>query len=408
MQMVVEHKRVEKKIKIDDGTAHHGILGGPQIAGGTVPGRAGFAGVKKKYSYRDALLDREAETIFSGLEWVFTYREHTVSVFKKIYVKTWDLGGDSWKFWICLKWGSWTSCFGIRVTEHAPKAEGRRVLSQWLAWEAEKALSHAKLSANECDQSRPTVLLGFHCCDECCKPTFFFLPNDPSEEEISRAAKRKFYVVKRGTVGSEGVYTDWTNASRDIAKTKVHRVAGAAHESSKTADDARAIWARYCHRHHTHSPAMQSPARPPPYTPRAHATSPSTTRAGGHTRATPVVSRMASTAMRPMSSIPSTPVTPSTPRRFYRVSGSPRVLISRVDAEAELRSTGATSLSVGSTLADMEDDSALSPAGPTFYRVLGSARVGTSRDAAVAELVETGARGLLVGNMLAVVDVEDA
>jgi hypothetical protein len=51
--------------------------------------------------------------------------------------------------------------------------------------------------------------LGAHCCDSCCRPTFFFLSNDPPEEVLSRSAKRKFYVVKKGAVGSEGIYTHW-------------------------------------------------------------------------------------------------------------------------------------------------------------------------------------------------------
>ena len=54
-----------------------------------------------------------------------------------------------------------------------------------------------------------SLTLGFHCCDNCCKPTFFFLADDPDEEIISRSSKRKFYVVKKGSVGSEGIYTDW-------------------------------------------------------------------------------------------------------------------------------------------------------------------------------------------------------
>jgi hypothetical protein len=54
-----------------------------------------------------------------------------------------------------------------------------------------------------------SLSLQYQCCDHCCKPTFFFLPDDPSEEVLSRHSKRKFYVVKRGSVGSEGIYTDW-------------------------------------------------------------------------------------------------------------------------------------------------------------------------------------------------------
>jgi hypothetical protein len=53
------------------------------------------------------------------------------------------------------------------------------------------------------------LTLGFSCCDSCCRPPFFFLPDDPPEEVLSRSARHKFYVVKRGAVGSEGIYTDW-------------------------------------------------------------------------------------------------------------------------------------------------------------------------------------------------------
>jgi hypothetical protein len=62
-----------------------------------------------------------------------------------------------------------------------------------------------------------SLTLEFHCCNECCKPTFSFLADDPTEETISRSSKRKFYVVKKGSVGSEGIYTDWCVSILDVS-----------------------------------------------------------------------------------------------------------------------------------------------------------------------------------------------
>jgi hypothetical protein len=54
-----------------------------------------------------------------------------------------------------------------------------------------------------------SIRLGFHCCDSCCKPTFFYLPDDPSEDVLSASSKRKFYVVKKGAPNCEGIYSHW-------------------------------------------------------------------------------------------------------------------------------------------------------------------------------------------------------
>ncbi|KAJ7312911.1 hypothetical protein DFH08DRAFT_973124 [Mycena albidolilacea] len=225
-----------------------------------------------------------------------------------------------------------------------------------------------------------SLSLQYQCCDHCCKPTFFFLPDDPSEEVLSRHSKCKFYVVKRGSVGSEGIYTDW-----DVAKTKVNRISNAAHEASKTADGARAIWAQHCHRFHTHSPSLAA-ARPPPI-------------AAKHTYVeikTP-----------PTINAHSAPITRS--RKSLHANNAPKIL-PRVreparDAEAELLSAAGSTLLVGNSLEDVEDDDEVTlVGGARFYRVFGSSRVHTSRDTVVPELGTSA--GLLVGRSLAAVDVD--
>ncbi|KAJ7840490.1 hypothetical protein B0H14DRAFT_3458026 [Mycena olivaceomarginata] len=214
--------------------------------------------------------------------------------------------------------------------------------------------------------------LAFHCCDDCCQPRFVFLPGDPAETELSALSKRKFYVVKKGAPGGEAIYSHW-----DLAKTQVLSIRGALHESCPTADDALRIWAEYCHRNHSHgSPVSAPPASRPP---------------------TLIVPRTSSRIRTP-------PTTP-TPPKFYRVAGSPRVLIGSADAEAELRASGTTtSLLVGRSLADVEDDDEVTSGDTShFYRVFGSPCVQHSREAAVAELVAMQAAGLLVGTSLAAV-----
>ncbi|KAJ7670792.1 hypothetical protein DFH06DRAFT_1320715 [Mycena polygramma] len=240
--------------------------------------------------------------------------------------------------------------------------------------------------------------LGFHCCDRCCKPRFVFRHGDPSEAELSAASKHKFYIVKKGAPNSEAIYTHW-----DSAKIHVLGISGALHESCPTADGAREIWARYCHENHHHHvppppPQPSSSSRPPraatavprtappPYSPM---TPPSSPRA-----------RQPATPTRPRPNVAATPERP-TPARFYRVSGSPRVLINSRDAERELRAARNGSLLVGDSLSDVEDDDEPSVVGAVrFYRVFGSTRVQSNRDAALSELVETAAAGLLVGDTL--------
>ncbi|KAJ7771166.1 hypothetical protein B0H14DRAFT_2632499 [Mycena olivaceomarginata] len=214
-----------------------------------------------------------------------------------------------------------------------------------------------------------SLTLEFSCCNECCKPTFFFLADDPTEEIISRSSKHKFYVVKKGSVGSEGIYSHW-----DVAKTKVLGISGALHESSPTADGARAIWARHCHRFHMHrSPQPASAPAPPPYQSRANAPSPP--------RSPSTPTRAATSPLR-SPAFPRTPSALTIPGRFYRVSGSPRVLINQNQAEAELLSAQGSTLLVGNSLREVEDDNddeVIQAGGARFYRVFGSPRVGTSR-----------------------------
>jgi hypothetical protein len=73
------------------------------------------------------------------------------------------------------------------------------------------------MSVNALVHATASLTPEFSCCDECCKPTFFFLADDPTEEIISRSSKRKFYVVKKGSVGSEGIYTHWCVSILDIS-----------------------------------------------------------------------------------------------------------------------------------------------------------------------------------------------
>ncbi|KAJ7801517.1 hypothetical protein B0H14DRAFT_3489437 [Mycena olivaceomarginata] len=217
--------------------------------------------------------------------------------------------------------------------------------------------------------------LGFRCCDNCCEPRFVFLPGDPPEAELSASSKHKFYVVKKGAPGREGIYSHW-----DLAQPQVHRIRGALHESCSTADVARRIWADYCHQHHVHTDAH--PPAPPAYSP---VTPPSLLRAVVTPSSSSRLSVTPTTPSR-LRAPPATPTTPA-PSKFYRVAGTPRVLICSADAERELRASGTTA---SGTL--------------HFYRVFGSPRVQHSREAAVAELVATQAAGLLVGTSLVAVE----
>ncbi|KAJ7880237.1 hypothetical protein B0H14DRAFT_3434495 [Mycena olivaceomarginata] len=224
--------------------------------------------------------------------------------------------------------------------------------------------------------------LAFHCCDDCCQPQFVFLPGDPAETELSALSKRKFYVVKKGAPGGEAIYSHW-----DLAKTQVLGIRGALHESCPTADDARRIWAEYCHRNHSHGPPVSAP---PAYSP--------VTLSSPRAVVTPSSRPPTLIAPRTSSRIRTPPTTP-TPPKFYRVAGSPRVLIGSADAEAELRALGtAASLLIGQSLADVEDDDEVTSGDTShFYRSH------MYSEAAVAELVATQAAGLLVGTSLAAV-----
>ncbi|KAJ6480695.1 hypothetical protein C8R47DRAFT_1218542 [Mycena vitilis] len=221
-------------------------------------------------------------------------------------------------------------------------------------------------------------------CALCCQPRFVFFDDDPSEEELSASAKRKFYVVKKGRCGSEAIYSHW-----DLAKVHVLGISGALHESCGTADEGRQIWADFCHTNHQHASTSRraNTARrpghaPPPYSPM---TPPSSPRPAPVTPTSPT----------------SRPTPSATPERFYRVSGSPRVLLHASDAEAELRRSPGATLLVETSLEDIEDGDEVVPVDTVhFYRVFGSFRVQSSRDAALTELVNSQAAGLLVGDSL--------
>ncbi|KAJ7912875.1 hypothetical protein B0H13DRAFT_2326931 [Mycena leptocephala] len=246
-----------------------------------------------------------------------------------------------------------------------------------------------------------SIHLVFHCCNSCCKPTFFYLPDDPSEDVLSASSKRKFYVVKKGAPNGEGIYSHW-----DLARVQVEGMSSAEHKSCATADLAWEMWAAYCHEHHPHSSDCRlagsgphpAPACPPP-TPAAQP--------GPTTPASRPAARSTGRRARPpyQPTADSAAATPPTTTKFYRVSGSPRVLIHVGAAEAELRTSGASSLLVGRSLQEVEDDDEVTW-GDTqyFYRVFGSPRVLNSCDRAVAELVATQAAGLLVGTSLDDVD----
>ncbi|KAJ6514370.1 hypothetical protein C8R47DRAFT_1064128 [Mycena vitilis] len=243
-----------------------------------------------------------------------------------------------------------------------------------------------------------SLSLSFRCCDLCCQPRFFFLPGDPEEEVLSRMSKRKFYVVNRGTPGKEGIYSHW-----DLAKLYVLGVSGAVHESCRTGDGARQIWARFCHNNHTHSDETIAP-RPPPSTPTPRSVPLRNAPPPPYRRHMPPTLPAATRTSHRISVTPRAPLSPpATPRpdKYYRVSGSPRVLVRAEDAEVELRATQNGSLLVGASLEDVEDDDEVTAVDTTrFYRVFGSPRVQSNRSAAVDELINTGAAGLLVGHTL--------
>ncbi|KAJ7093349.1 hypothetical protein B0H15DRAFT_947485 [Mycena belliarum] len=212
--------------------------------------------------------------------------------------------------------------------------------------------------------STGALSLEFYCCELCCKPRFFVLPGDPPLQVLSSSAKRKFYVVSRGASGSEGIYSHWS-----IAGPQVTGVSTAIHKSCRTVDEGLEIWAAHCHKFHSHGDTLNIPntvgvqqvsIAPPAYSPLTPAPPP----------------------------LPASPV--QAPRRFYRIPGSPRVL---VDRQGKCRAS----------LADVEDDgndsstTAFSPS--KLYRVFGSRRVQTNRGEAIAELVATHAGGLLVGSL---------
>ncbi|KAJ7631948.1 hypothetical protein DFH06DRAFT_1337472 [Mycena polygramma] len=247
------------------------------------------------------------------------------------------------------------------------------------------------------DLSRATASLNINSRSSLCEPRFILLPRDPSVAVLSSLANRKFYVVKKGAPGSEAIYSHW-----DLAKVHVLGVSGAEHESCSTEDRARAIWAEYCQANHHHPPPRPPPRSPsglvtqgrppPPYSPMTPPSSPRV-RLPDHTPTrTPTRSR------------PTPAPEPRTPEKFYRVTGSPRVLINAADAEAELRASANTGLLVGASLSDVEDDDEVTPVGAVhFYRVFGSHRVLNSREAAITELVASNAAGLFVGDTLAAV-----
>ncbi|KAJ7866590.1 hypothetical protein B0H14DRAFT_3442307 [Mycena olivaceomarginata] len=219
------------------------------------------------------------------------------------------------------------------------------------------------------------IRLTFHCCDSCCEPRFFFRNGDPTEETISALARRKFYVVKKGTHGSEGIYSGW-----DMAQPKVSGISDALYISCRTANEARQIWAQYCHDNHPQ-------CRPPTYTPATPPRSPppASNNCAFAAGTVPSDSRNSSPSCSPSSSNGSHT---TDPLRVLPCGGE-----SAAAAEIEFREAGETaSLLIGQSLSEVEDDDDDTPSG--------SPRVRNNRDDALAELVATGANGLLVGRSL--------
>ncbi|KAJ7691089.1 hypothetical protein B0H14DRAFT_3532060 [Mycena olivaceomarginata] len=266
------------------------------------------------------------------------------------------------------------------------------------------------MNVNDLVNTTAALNFGAHCCDSCCRPTFFFLSNDPPEEVLSRSTKRKFYVVKKGAVGSEDIYTHW-----DVAKTKVEGILDTIHESSKTANGARAIWADYCHRFHEHSAPQP---RDVPIVPARTNATPRRRVVDAH-RAFGYAANALKYTVRPSPTVYSAQAhaitvyaahTLATTRLKrhggFSAQGTAHTLADREDAEAELRAGLGMTLLVGGSLEAVEGDDEVTPvgSGPMFYRVFGSPRVATNCDSALAELVATGAGGLLVGSSLAAVN----
>ncbi|KAJ7700972.1 hypothetical protein B0H14DRAFT_2648617 [Mycena olivaceomarginata] len=175
-----------------------------------------------------------------------------------------------------------------------------------------------------------------------------------------------------------------------------------------------AIWADYCHRFHEHS-APQPPTVAPlrrmsqfparhvsPNRARTHQRDPTARVVDAH-RAFGYAANALKYTVRPSPTVYSAQAhaitvyaahTLATTRlkrhggfshKFYQC-GSPRVLIVREDAEAELRAGLGTTLLVGGSLEAVEGDDEV------------------TLDSALAELVATGAGGLLVGSSLAAVN----
>ncbi|KAJ6493369.1 hypothetical protein C8R45DRAFT_928133 [Mycena sanguinolenta] len=235
-------------------------------------------------------------------------------------------------------------------------------------------------------QATSALQMGYHCCNSCCKPPFYFRANDPSEEVLSRAQ----WVQKKRLL-------------RDVAYSKVDGISSAQHESVKTANGAREIWACYCHAFHPHSSSLpqtasiagSSTGAPPPYQapPSAGAaTSLTTPNRGGGALA------------------PATPVRVR-PERFYRVAGSSRVLINRAQAKTEMRASGTSTLVFGDyleTVEDDDDDDEVTPIGGLkFYHVFGNPNVRTNRYLFIihargshADLMASTVNGLWVGTSL--------
>ncbi|KAJ7671037.1 hypothetical protein B0H17DRAFT_1245297 [Mycena rosella] len=223
-----------------------------------------------------------------------------------------------------------------------------------------------------------SLSLAFFCCNSCCQPRFVCLPGDPSLAALSALARRKFYVVCEGDEGGAAIYTHWS--SRSLANVHVLGISSAVHQSCRTEHEARAIWAAFCHANHQHRDgpvAMPPPYASPPYASPSSASPPCTP---------------------PTSPRRQRPHSQGTPTKFYRISGSPRMLIHRADAELAMTTSRATSLLVGNSLADVKGSCT-----PNFYRVFGSPRVQRNRgfrDDAVTELATTRAGGLVIGASL--------
>ncbi|KAJ7683548.1 hypothetical protein B0H17DRAFT_1137675 [Mycena rosella] len=217
-------------------------------------------------------------------------------------------------------------------------------------------------------------------------------------------SKHKFYIIKKGDLDGEAIYSHW-----ELAKLHVLGASNVSHKSCKTWEEALTIWVCNCHQHHGHSTIAPPPyetTQPaslwvPPPTPVCMPASPA------HASVSPPLCtplRMPTSPVHaPVSlCIPvHMPVSLHNPGKLYRVAGSPHVFVIWAAAEAELQSTGATNVLVG-TLEQVEDNNGGTSS--RYYLVFGSPHVQINRADVMGELTSIGVAGLLVGDTLAKVE----